>query len=206
MTKRDQSGAYDTLSNAGHKRFIDEYLIDCNGAAAAERAGFSKRRARQTAHELLQRDDIKAAIAEKQARLRAKNEVAAGKVVDELAKLAFANMGDYVTLSGGRLCTDFSKVTRDQMAAVTKLTVKTIPGIEGEDGEKVTPEVTEVRFELADKRGPLVDLGKHLGLFEEYHKNGQRSDGAGAGGVSARELVERRLALIAERDGPQKGS
>lgn len=55
--------------NERHQRFVDEYTLDLCGAAAARRAGYSKARARQTAHDLLQRDDIQQAIAERQANI-----------------------------------------------------------------------------------------------------------------------------------------
>jgi phage terminase small subunit len=56
--------------NAGlpekHQGFIDAYF-ECfyNGAKAARQAGYSVRRARQTAHELKRRPEIKAIIEER---------------------------------------------------------------------------------------------------------------------------------------------
>lgn len=41
-----------------HARFVQEYLIDRNGAAAAVRAGYSRHTARQIAYELLTRLDV----------------------------------------------------------------------------------------------------------------------------------------------------
>lgn len=43
--------------------FVVEYLVDRNGAAAAVRAGYSARSAKETAYKLLQKPHIKAAIA-----------------------------------------------------------------------------------------------------------------------------------------------
>lgn len=47
---------------AKQKLFVAEYLEDKNGAAAAERAGYSPKNAKQQAHELLQDERINAAI------------------------------------------------------------------------------------------------------------------------------------------------
>src|SRR5712672_3014311 len=58
---------------------------------------------------------------------------------------------------------DWSKLTRDQAAALIEVTVEDFLDGRGEDAR----EVRKVKFKLADKRGPLVDLGKHLGLFKE---------------------------------------
>src|SRR5688572_17113749 len=43
--------------------FIVQYLIDKNGAAAAIRSGYSERGAKQTAHNILKRPAVKAAVA-----------------------------------------------------------------------------------------------------------------------------------------------
>lgn len=45
------------------QRFIDEYLIDLNGAAAAKRAGYSARTAKEIAYELLGKPAVAEAIA-----------------------------------------------------------------------------------------------------------------------------------------------
>lgn len=44
--------------------FVQELLKDENAAAAAERAGYSKRRAKQAGHELLKKPQVQAALAE----------------------------------------------------------------------------------------------------------------------------------------------
>jgi phage terminase small subunit len=86
------------------------------------------------------------------------------RVLAELAKLAFANMLDYLKIGpDGDPVLHFAKLTRDQAAALTEVTVEDYLDGRGEDAR----EVRKVKFKLADKRGPLVDLGKHLGLFKE---------------------------------------
>jgi phage terminase small subunit len=92
------------------------------------------------------------------------NELAATRILEELAKLAFANMADYMRVGAdGDPVLDFSKLTRDQAAALVEVTVEDYLDGRGEDARKVR----RVRFKLADKRGALVDLGKHLGIFKE---------------------------------------
>jgi len=58
---------------------------------------------------------------------------------------------------------DFSKLTRDQAAALAEVTVEDFKDGRGEDARNVR----KVRFKLADKKGALVDLGRHFGLFRE---------------------------------------
>ena len=50
-------------------RWIDEYLIDFNGAAAAVRAGYSEKSARSIAHENATKPDIQAVLRDRQAAL-----------------------------------------------------------------------------------------------------------------------------------------
>ncbi|WP_210546579.1 terminase small subunit [Rhodoferax sp. PAMC 29310] len=47
---------------AKQSRFVDEYMVDMNGAAAAERAGYSKKTSRAIACELLTKPDIQAEL------------------------------------------------------------------------------------------------------------------------------------------------
>lgn len=90
------------------------------------------------------------------------------RVLNELALLGFSNMADYMR-SGpdGDPVLDFSKLTRDQAAALTEVTVEDFKDGRGED----VRDVRRVKFKLADKRAALVDMGKHLGMFVEKHEH-----------------------------------
>ncbi len=48
---------------ARHERFVAEYLVDGNGRRAALAAGYASASAAVTAHRLLRREDVRAAIA-----------------------------------------------------------------------------------------------------------------------------------------------
>ena len=61
--------------NTRQARFVQEYLIDRNGAAAAVRAGYSAHTARQIAYEILTRPDVAAAVGQGEARLAAEAEL-----------------------------------------------------------------------------------------------------------------------------------
>ena len=81
-------------------------------------------------------------------------------MVDELRKIAGANMADYMKPGPeGYLVLDFSGLTRDQTAAMSQLTVADVVA-----GKRVT-------FKLHDKRAALVDLGRHLGIFSEKQQS-----------------------------------
>ena len=60
---------------AKQSRFIDEYMVDMNGAAAAERAGYSQKTSRAIACELLTKLDIQAELQARGAALARELEV-----------------------------------------------------------------------------------------------------------------------------------
>jgi len=70
--------------NPKQARFVQEYLIDRNGAAAAVRAGYSPRTARSIAHELLTFPDIAAAVREGEAQVAREADISRRKVLDGL--------------------------------------------------------------------------------------------------------------------------
>ena len=77
-------------------------------------------------------------------------------------KLAFGNLGDYHVLSESGLASlDLSKITNDQWAALKRIKIKQYADGKGEDAR----DVIETEIEMHDKKGPLIELGKHLGLF-----------------------------------------
>jgi hypothetical protein len=66
---------------AKQSRFIDEYMVDMNGAAAAERALYSKKTSRAIACELLTKPDIQAELRARGAALARELEITRAGVV-----------------------------------------------------------------------------------------------------------------------------
>ena len=107
---------------------------------------------------------VSARIAELKGVAAQASTIAATRVLEELAKLAFANMADYMRVGpGGDPVLDFSKLTRDQAAALVEVTVEDYVDGRGEDARQVR----RVKFKLASKLVALELLGKHLGLFKD---------------------------------------
>lgn len=164
-----------TLSDR-QKVFVDEYLIDLNIAAAARRAGYAK----STAHapDKLITPAVRAAIDEKLRERALRAEVAGQAIVAELAKLAFSNILDYVTVGeGGVPAFDFAALTRDQGAAIQTLTIdywrepivrKRDRKPESEQGGEPSawrPTPRRIRVTLADKRAALTELQRYVTVF-----------------------------------------
>jgi len=76
------------------ERFVAEYLVDHNAAAAARRAGYSKKTANQIGNENLSKPDIDAAIKAREREIAKKLEVSQERVVGELAAIAFHEASD----------------------------------------------------------------------------------------------------------------
>jgi phage terminase small subunit len=152
--------------NPKQKLFVAEYLANgMNATNAYISAGYSKNGAAESACALLRNPKVAAAIASKTEKRLAKLEVTADRVVEELAKMGFANMLDYISVDPtGRLAEmDYAKITRDQAAAIQEITMDTAGG--SGDGERKL--VLRTRFKLGDKRGSLELLGKHLKMFTD---------------------------------------
>jgi phage terminase small subunit len=148
-------------------RFVEEYLIDLNATKAAIRAGYSAKTAAVIGYENLTKPPIAAAIATARSKQSERTALTADMVVRELAKLAFANLGDYMRAQpGGDPYLDFTALTRDQAAALQEVTVEDYVEGRGDNAR----DVKRVKFKLADKRAALVDLGRHLGIFVNKHQ------------------------------------
>lgn len=147
------------------QRFVAEYLIDLNASKAAERAGFSKKTARSQGQRLLTKVDIQAEI-ERLTEERAKRlAIDADTVLQELARIAFSNMLDYIVVQeDGTAFVDLSQLDRDQAAGILEITVDDVTG---GTGDGVRKRVQRTRFKLANKIKALEHLGRHLKLFTD---------------------------------------
>jgi hypothetical protein len=88
-----------------HARFVQEYLVDRNGAAAAVRAGYSSKTARQIAYELLTRPDVAEAVRVGEAEIAANAQVTRAAVMQgfqEAIELGRARADPAAMIAGWR--------------------------------------------------------------------------------------------------------
>ena len=146
---------------AKQARFVQEYLVDVNATQAAIRVGYSKKTAQEQSSRLLSNVMVSKAIAKGKQALAEKTGVTAEKVIAEMARIGFANMQDYLDLSDPENpAIDLSKITPEQASVIAETRVE-------KNGFK-----RRVTIKLHDKLNALVNLGKHLGLFNEKHLHG----------------------------------
>lgn len=146
--------AYDAL-NPKHRKFVDEFLIDLHGTHAAIRAGYPKGRARITASELLRREDVAAALAEKQAEQSADAQARGRDARAEIEAMAFMNCGPLLSAVPPALL----RVKLEAATVVLKL--------DGKFTEKVEHSgVIRQKIEGDDNalNARIAELGERLGL------------------------------------------
>jgi phage terminase small subunit len=156
MTNSIQNAPASTLTPK-QRKFVDEYLIDLNGTQAAIRAGYSAESARSIAHENLTKPDIVRAIDEALAKHAG---VTRPRIVNELAKIAFAKPKDYFAWGPDSVTVkDSQELDDDQAAAIAEVS------------QTITPAGGTIRVKLSDKLTALEKLGRALGLFKDRHEH-----------------------------------
>ncbi|WP_020469172.1 terminase small subunit [Zavarzinella formosa] len=140
------------------RRFVEEYLKDCNGAAAYVRAGYRARTpdvAAKGAHDLLNKPDVAAALDLLQRARSMRSQIYADRVLEELARIAFSDIGDVIRFDGaGRpSIRPLGEITEDARRSIASVEIRQL----GEFAE-----VIKVKFH--DKNAALFKLLEHLGI------------------------------------------
>lgn len=141
--------------NERQSLFVMEYLIDLNAEAAAIRAGYSPKYARGNAHKLVANSCISAEIDKAMAERSKRTGISQDRVLQELAKIGFANITDIVDTETAKI---LPNAKEEDLACIQSIKIK--PNEWG----------TEREVKLYDKKAALVDIGKHLGMFKENVK------------------------------------
>lgn len=138
--------------------FVREYIVDLNGTQAALRAGYSPKVARVHAARMMTDDNILAEIDRLKTRRADKLELTAEKVLAEIMRLAFTDIGQAFTPEGA--LKPLHEMPEDVRRAISAVEVDELVV----DGAAIG-RTKKIRF--WDKRGSLELLGKHLKLFTE---------------------------------------
>lgn len=193
------------LKNARHERFAQAVARGKTADEAYVEAGYEANRG--NAARLNANENVEKRVTEILAAGAKRAEVTVERVLQELAKVGFANMQDYMRAGAdGDPYLDFSALTRDQAAALSEVTVEDFKDGRGEDAR----DVRRVKFKLHDKLSALEKIGNHLGMFKK------KLEVTGADGgpietkdVSARDLLADRLARLsagARSEEPDSGA
>lgn len=138
-----------------HKIFAAQYIAcDFNATKAAEAAGYSKKTARSQGQRLLTNVDIQKEIARRVGKAMKKVDRKAEEILDELTKIGFSNITDFIEWNGKTGTMNFKSsdmIDKDKLPAIASV-------METKEG---------LRIKLHDKVGALQLLGKHHGIFVE---------------------------------------
>lgn len=135
------------------ERFCQEYIIDLNATQAYIRAKYTAKDADVAGPRLLGNVGIKDRIEELMAKRAAKVGITQERVLQEYARLAFFDIRNIYDEKGS-----IKKVTElDDDTAAALVSVKAIGS-------------TETEYKLADKKGALDSVARHLGMFEKDNK------------------------------------
>lgn len=133
-------------------RFVSEYLVDLNATQAAKRAGYKDP---NKGRQLVTKSNVSEAIQKALREREKRTEITQDKVIEELARVAFANG------------TDFSRVVeKNGFKAVELVNTDEVPP----EKRSAIAGIKEGKFGIEvssyDKVRALELLGKHLGLFD----------------------------------------
>ena len=119
------------------KRFVEEYLIDLNATQAAIRAGYSVNTAQEQGYQLLQKTSVQQEIAKAMAERSRRTGINQDRVLLELAKIAFANIGDIMDYDKGKIK---ETATREDLASVESIKIK-----ESDKGREIQVKIAKPR-------------------------------------------------------------
>ena len=173
------------LANAQHEIFAQQVAKGRKIGEAYALAGFNPHPANPTRLRNNRRVTERITeIREKASKLAAERlEISKQRVLEELAKIGFANMADFMTVGpSGEPVLNWQDLTRDQAAALQEVTVDEYVEGRGEDARQVR----RVKFKLAPKQAALEQIGIELGMFVKRTDN--------------RHLVERRFSQMSPEE------
>lgn len=146
------------------QRFVEEYLVDLNATAAYRRAGYKARSDNAAAvegHKLLRNPKIDAAVRAAQANRSQRTGIAADRVLQELARIAFADPRQLYQADGSLK----SVKDLDDDTAATVASVEVFEEFQGR-GEDREQTGTTRKLKHWNKVEALGKLAQHLGLLD----------------------------------------
>ena len=143
---------YDGLK-PDYKLFVDYYLENFNAGLAASKAGFSSKYSAQAGWEIMQREEIQAALDERVSAIAQKVRLSPERIIEAWASIAFADLGDFINL-------DATKVTVKSLDEVPSQLIQKVVQKKGQYGD--TFEVT-----LYSRSEALDRLSRIQGMYND---------------------------------------
>lgn len=164
--------------------FVEQYLIDLSPSKAAIRAGYAEKNASSIASQLLNNISVANAI---DAALAKGASVTRPRIIQELARIAFANAGDYFEWDdNGIRVKDSKELTEDQMAVICEVR------------QNVTKEGKNLVIRMSDKMAALDKLARITRLLktETLEVTGANGTPLVPEGATTRDIAEAVLGVL----------
>jgi phage terminase small subunit len=180
--------------NDRQRAFAREYLIDLNGKAAAIRAGYKPSTADNVACGLLKKPEIAALVAQGTERRAAKKRITADRVMEELGRVAFADIRNFIDWGP-------EGVKLRRKTVLDAYDAAAIADVEGKGSNGKIG-----RLKLYDKLAALNALAKHLGMIGGRTAV-SATDHTGDAREARAELRARLMRIVqGEEDEPEPGT
>lgn len=176
MTAKDKA---DGKLRPKQEAFCWAYLKTAN-ATEAYRTAYKPKKMTDAAiqvegHRMLKHPKVAQWLAAKQAQVAEKHGITVERVLSELAKIGFSDLRKAVKWGSRRVDPANDEDAAAALAngeALFSNSVELVPSEElDDDTAAAIAEISEgqhgIKIKLHDKKGALVDLGKHLGMFKD---------------------------------------
>lgn len=146
--------------SARQERFVDEYLVDLDGRAAALRCGMSPGWGKLQ----LSLPPVQRSVQRNLAQRSARTQLSQDQVVQEVALLSHSRIDHYQVSQSGDV-TLAPGAPEGAMAAIQSIKRRYTTRVEPRTGATIT--TVDVELKLWDKPGALKMVGRHVGLFPD---------------------------------------
>lgn len=133
--------------------FIKFYVTEFNATKSAIAAGYSKDTAYSIGNELLKKPEIQEAIEKEKAKMTKKIEITQERIAEELSKIAFSDIKNFVEF-------DSKKVKIKDSKDVDGAVIQEVSSHSGNRG-------TSTKLKLHDKMKALELLGRYKGMYKD---------------------------------------
>lgn len=151
------------------KMFCDEYLIDLNATRAYKAVYKSVKSddvAAQAGSRLLRNVKVESYIQEKIKAREKRTEITQDKVLQELAKIGFANLKDYLEYKTAKTVVEYDENGEPVIDYSQIINVIDSNQVDTSAVQEVSVSKDGTfKFKLYDKQKALELIGKHLGMF-----------------------------------------
>lgn len=190
--KKAKASSWDTMPKEldnKERRFVSEYLIDLDPKRAALAAGYSETMAASKAYQWVSNGKVKphvfAAVQNAMQTRSERTDITADRVLKELAKIGFADIRKAIKWQGTMVTEEDNPDGGDTLVIKNVVTNNVTLVSSDEIDDETAAAISEIsqnaaggiKLKMHDKKGALVDIGRHLGMFVEKHEHTGKDGG-----------------------------